>query len=68
MEECYRDHRVSAFLIDAPHASHTHEKLKIFTALSGGEKKNKQDVAPGVSMHEHLTLKLACVEGMQIQR
>lgn len=40
IEECYRDHRVSAFLIDAPHASHTHEKLKIFTALSVKKKRS----------------------------
>lgn len=42
MEECCRGHRASAFLLDAPHATHAHmKKLQTFTALS---KKHKQNV------------------------
>lgn len=39
IEECCRAHTVSAFLSDAPHATHTHEKLQTFTALAKKEKK-----------------------------
>lgn len=35
VEECFRAHTVSTFLSDAPHASHTHEKLQTFTAPAG---------------------------------
>lgn len=43
VEECFRAHTVSTFLSDAPHASHTHEKLQTFIAPAGiGEGKKKK--------------------------
>lgn len=43
VEECCRAHTVSAFLSDAPHASHTHEKLQTFTAAAaGGDKRRRR--------------------------
>lgn len=40
MEECCRGHRASAFLLDAPHASHAHTKS--YKHLQRCQKKHKQ--------------------------
>lgn len=81
VEECCRAHTVSAFLSDAPHASHTHEKLQTFTAPAGGwgggrqkkkkeEKKGEEHKQKAVVACEFACAcaeKLACMRGMQIK-
>lgn len=71
IEDCCRAHRASAFLLDAPHATHTHththEKLETFTTLSKKKKAQTEHGHRRFGVHAFYT-KLACIEGMQIQR
>lgn len=79
VEECCRAHTVSAFLSDAPHASHTHEKLQTFTAPAdggGGQKKKKKEKKGEEHKQKAVVAcefacacaeTLACMRGMQIK-